>query len=332
MQDISSVSQILATPQKIVITTHQNPDADALGSSLALFMYLKKLGHAVTVISATPYPTNLAWMANSEHILIYEHDPLNVKKVVSDSTMLWCLDFNIISRTKTFSEVLKNYSSTKVLIDHHMFPDEAYFDYGISTTSKSSTCEMVYDFITKDHTDLLDMSIGDCLYAGAMTDTGSFRFSSTTASTHKMIAHLLEIGVIPNLVHEAIFDTHPEKRLRLLGHILSNRMELIQPQQVGLIALTEEDAKQFEIGQGDTEGMVNYPLGIQGIVMSAFMTPKDGEVRISFRSKGQVDVNAFSRAYFEGGGHFNAAGGKSNLTVAATVEKFKQAIQEFLKK
>jgi bifunctional oligoribonuclease and PAP phosphatase NrnA len=332
MQDISSVSQILATTQKIVITTHQNPDADALGSSLALYMYFKKLGHIVTIVSSTPYPTNLAWMENSDQIMIYEHDPIGVKKIVSNSTMLWCLDFNVISRTKTFSEVIKNYTGTKVLIDHHMFPDEAYFDYGISSTLKSSTCEMVYDLIAKDHTPLLDKSIGACLYAGAMTDTGSFRFSSTTASTHKMVAHLLEVGVIPNQVHEAIFDTHPEKRLRLLGHILSNRMELIQPEQVGLIALTEADALQFEIGQGDTEGMVNYPLGIQGIVMSAFMNPKDGEVTISFRSKGNVDVNAFSRTYFEGGGHFNAAGGKSNLSLEATVDKFKQAIKEFLKK
>ncbi len=329
MQSIDKIAPLMVTPQKVVITTHQNPDADALGSSLALAIYFQKLNHQVTVISSTPYPTYLAWMAQSQNIVIFEHDPAKTIETLKNSTMLWCLDFNVITRTKTLSKLLANYQGTKVLIDHHIGPDEHYFNFGVSSTSKSSTCEMVYDYIiANNHAAYIDADIASCLYAGTMTDTGSFRFSSTTASTHFMVGHLLEAGAVPNKIHEAIFDTFPEKRLRLLGHVFCNRLEIIKPHNFALIALTEEDMQQYSVGQGDTEGIVNYPLSIGEVSMSAFMSPKEGEVRISFRSKGDVNVNEFAKKYFEGGGHFNAAGGKSTLSLSDTITKFKQVIKE----
>jgi bifunctional oligoribonuclease and PAP phosphatase NrnA len=333
MQPLAHVNELLKTPKSIVITTHQNPDADALGSSLGLAQFLLNRGHKVTVISSTSFPPFLNWMQNSANIIIYERDKVAVQKNLKESDMLWCLDFNIISRTKSLANELNDYKGIKVIIDHHLQPDIAYFNYGTSIPEKSSTCEMVYDYIIESNGfEEITKEMGECLYAGCMTDTGSFRFSGTSAETHRMIGSLLDKGVIPGDVHAKIFDTAPERRLRLLGHILTNRLKFYPELRVALIALEAADTTQFSIEQGDTEGMVNYPLSVQNIDMAVFIHDKEGEVRMSFRSKGTIDVNVFARTYFEGGGHKNAAGGISRITLRETILKFEAAIQEYFKK
>jgi phosphoesterase RecJ-like protein len=332
MKPISQLAPLLNSPKKIVITTHQNPDADAFGSSLGLYHYLVQKGHQVTVVSSTFYTNFLQWMPGTSHILIFEKDEAAVRKVLKDSDMLFCLDFNIYTRTASLSSDLKDYNGTKVIIDHHLFPDSDYFDFGISIPAKSSTCEMVYDYIIADDGEnLLNKTIAECLYAGVMTDTGGFRFSCTGPDTHRMTAHLLELGAVPNQIAESIFDNYEEKRLRLLGHIFSNRLEIFMDKKAALIYLDAQDMQQYNVGQGDTEGIVNYPLSINGINFSTFMSQKENEIRISFRSKGNVDVNLFARTYFSGGGHANAAGGKSTLPMKETIEAYHLALQEFLK-
>jgi bifunctional oligoribonuclease and PAP phosphatase NrnA len=334
MQAISNLLPLLSAPKKITITTHLNPDADALGSSLALYHYLNTLGHKVTVISSTPFPDNLAWMPDANNIMIWQQNGLNhdVEKTLNDSEILFCLDFNIHTRTKDLSQLLQQYNGIKVLIDHHEEPDVAYFNYGISMPSKSSTAEMIYDFIVlnKD-VEKINKKIGDCIYAGVLTDTGGFRYRGTSGDTHRMVAHLLDVGVVPNEISELIYDTAPRKRLQILGHLLNNRLNYVADYPVAYMYLSDADMQAYNIMQGDTEGFVNYPLGVMGIKMAAFFSEKEGEIRMSFRSKGTVDVNEFARIYFNGGGHKNAAGGKSNLSIQLTIEKFLTSLQAWNK-
>jgi bifunctional oligoribonuclease and PAP phosphatase NrnA len=332
MKAISELAPILQSAKRIVITTHQNPDADAFGSSLGLYHFLVQLGHQVTVVSSTFYTNSLAWMPGTAGILIYEKEPNVVEKVLAESDILFCLDFNIHTRTASLSNVIKDYAGIKVVIDHHLFPDEVYFDYGISIPSKSSTCEMIYDYILAENGLMyMNKNIADCLYAGVMTDTGGFRYSCTTASTHRMTAALLEYGAVPAIIAENIYDTFEEKRLRLLGHVFSNRLQIIPQYHASLIYLNKADMLQYSVGQGDTEGIVNYPLSISGVQFSAFMTEKEDGIRISFRSKGSIDVNLFARTYFNGGGHHNAAGGKSDLSMNETLDAFHAALVLFSK-
>ena len=205
----------------------------------------------------------------------------------------------------------------------------ASFDYGVSNTGKSSTCEMVYDFITgSGHRDKINVFIAECLYAGVVADTGSFRFSSTHASVHRMVAYLKEMGLDHTKVHEALYDNFLENRLRFLGHVLTNRMEINYELNTALMWVSKQELQKFDIRTGDTEGLVNYPLSIQGIKLVGLVIDRDEERKWSFRSKGNFDCNTFARKYFSGGGHFNAAGGRDGETLQETIKKFKQAIEE----
>jgi bifunctional oligoribonuclease and PAP phosphatase NrnA len=330
MKNLAELESILSVPKNIVITTHQNPDADAFGSSLGLYHYLQKKGHQVTVVSGTYYTNFLKWMPGCSSILIYEKEANAVQDILQKSDILFCLDFNIYTRTASLAAELKNYTGIKVIIDHHLFPDEAYFDYGVSIPEKSSTCEMVFDYIVQNKDiNLIDKNIAECLYAGVMTDTGGFRYYNTSADTHRMTAMLLEKGAVPNQIAENIFDNYEEKRLRLLGHLFSNRLEIIKEKNTALIYISAEDAATFSVGQGDAEGIVNYPLSLANVKFSVLMTEKENEIRISFRSKGEVNVNEFARKYFNGGGHHNAAGGKSNDNLQQTIEAFHVALHKF---
>jgi phosphoesterase RecJ-like protein len=217
----------------------------------------------------------------------------------------------------------------RVLIDHHQQPDIANFDYGISDTAKSSTAEMVYDFIVQSgHSDKINTPIAECLYAGVMADTGSFRFASTSASVHHMVAFLKERGLEHSKVHENIYDNFLENRLRFIGHVLMNRMEVFYEYNTVLIAISKKDLLRFQVKTGDTEGLVNYPLSIQGIKLAGLVIDRDEERKWSFRSKGGFDTNTFARKYFNGGGHFNASGGRTIDSLEQTVEKFKIAMKE----
>ena len=308
---------------------HQKPDADAMGSSLGLFHFLAGFGHSVTVISPTNWADWLKWMKGADQVLDYELNQTRVNSILSEAEWIFFLDFNALFRTRRMAQVLAQAKSTKILIDHHQHPETACFDFGISDTGKSSTSEMVYDFIKSGGwIDRINYDIAECLYAGVMADTGSFRFSSATADVHRMVANLMERGIDHTKIHEELFDNFLENRLRFIGHVLQNRMEVFYEYNTALIAIPWKDLVKYQIKTGDTEGLVNFPLSIQGIKLAALIIDRDEEIKCSFRSKADFDVNSFARKYFEGGGHFNAAGGRSTETLDLTVQRFLKAIKE----
>jgi phosphoesterase RecJ-like protein len=329
MNPIQDIFPLLAQPKKVVITTHQKPDADAMGSSLGLKHFLEQLGHSVTVISPTNWAGWVNWMPGVREVVDYEMDRGKAQTILDKAEWLFCLDFNIFHRTKNLAEPLRNMQCTKVLIDHHQEPDTPSFDYGVSNTAKSSTCEMVYDFIVDSgHGDKINIEIAECLYAGVVGDTGSFRFPSAHAGVHTLVADLKTKGLQHGKVHENLFDNFLENRLRFTGHVLLNRMEVFYEYNTALIAIPKSDLLKYHIKTGDTEGLVNFPQSIQGIKLVALVIDRDEERKWSFRSKGDFDCNTFARKYFEGGGHYNASGGRSSDSLEKTVERFKEAIKE----
>ncbi|MBL7765673.1 MAG: DHH family phosphoesterase [Chitinophagaceae bacterium] len=327
MNPIEALADQLSYPRKITITHHFNPDADALGSSLGLMHYLQAKGHNCKVISPNTMPEFLKWMPGANEVLIYELDKSAAEEWINESDMVFSLDYNHFSRTKIMEQTLASFKGIRVMMDHHLFPDLASFDYGVSTPLKSSTCEMVYDFINlQGDNSLININIGKCLYAGCMTDTGSFKFPCTTGSVHRMVADLMDRGLETAPIHQAIFDTYQENRLRFLGYVLSEKMIIFPEQHTALIAISREELNKFHISTGDTEGIVNYPLSLNNIIFSTFISEREAEMRISFRSKGNFNVNDFARSHFAGGGHANAAGGRSELTLTQTVEQYIQII------
>ena len=329
MKPIEAIYPLLDQPRKVVIIMHQKPDADAMGSSLGLFHFLKRLGHEPVVISPTNWADWLKWMPGCGGVIDYEYSTDKAVAVLDQAQWVFCLDFNTLARTRHMAARLRKVSATKILIDYHQQPEAEYFDYGVSNTEKSSTCEMVYDFIVgSGHAGLIDIDIAACLYAGVMSDTGSFRFPGASAAVHRMVAALKDTGLNHTQIHENLFDNFLENRLRFTGFVLQNRMEIFYEYNAALIAIPWKDLVRYEIKTGDTEGLVNYPLSIQGIRMAALIIDRDEEVKCSFRSKGDFDVNVFARKYFEGGGHVNAAGGRSSETLDLTVQRFIHALKE----
>jgi phosphoesterase RecJ-like protein len=328
MKSIEEIKPLLESPKKVVITMHQKPDADAMGSSLALFHYLKQIGHDVTVISPTNFPEFLEWMPGSREVLDFESAQDKSLKALEGIELLFCLDFNALYRTKSMEPYLAKLSCIKILIDHHLEP-QPDFDYGVSDTTAASTAQLVYESIYKlGDEKYINEDMAQCIYAGTMTDTGSFRFASTSARVHRMVADLFDRGLKHEIIHQAIYDNFLENRLRFLGHSLLNRMEVYYEYNTALIAIPYTDLKRFDLQTGDTEGVVNFLLSIQGIKLAALIIDRHQEVKLSFRSKGDVDVNTFARKYFDGGGHFHAAGGHSADSLEKTVQHFLDAIKE----
>ena len=329
MQAVNQIFPLLTQPKNVVITFHQKPDADAMGSALGLYHFLKQLGHTVTVISPTNWAGFLSWMPGCKKVLNYEIQTAKAGEALTNAEWVFCLDFNTMDRTKLMAETLTNLSCVKILIDHHQQPQSESFTYGISDVTKSSTSEMVYDFIiASGHADKININVADCLYAGVMTDTGSFRFTSTTASVHRMVADLKDRGLEHSHIHEELFDNFLESRFRFFGHVLLNRMEVFYEYNTALIAIPQADLIKFNVKTGDTEGLVNFPLSIHGIKLASIIIDRGDERKSSFRSKGGFDVNTFARKYFNGGGHFNASGGKNTEPLEEVVRKFKAAIKE----
>jgi phosphoesterase RecJ-like protein len=329
MKPISEIFPLLTVSRRVTIVTHMKPDADAMGSSLALKNFLEQLGHEVTVISPTNWAGWVNWMAGAETVIDFENEKEKALAALNAAEWLFCLDFNHFSRTKTMADVLKNLTSTKILIDHHQQPDEAAFDYGVSDISKSSTCEMIYDFIIlSGHAEKINEVISECIYAGVVGDTGSFRFPSATDKVHALVADLKARGLNHEGIHDKLFDNFLENRLRFIGHVLLHRMEVFYEYNTVLIAIPKSDLLKYQIKTGDTEGLVNFPQSIQGIKLVALVIDRDEERKWSFRSKGDFDCNIFARKYFEGGGHFAAAGGRSSESLETTVKRFKEVMKE----
>jgi phosphoesterase RecJ-like protein len=328
MLPIEEFYPLLQTPSKVVITTHQKPDGDAMGSSLGLYHFLKKLGHEVTVISPTNWAAFLNWMPGVNTVIDFDQKKVLAEQIISQVDWIFCLDFNNLPRIKNMEPFVLASKATKILIDHHEEPQREVFSYGISLPPKSSTCEMIFDFIVgSGHEDLIDETIAECLYTGVMTDTGSFRFPGTSAAVHRMVAFLKDKGLKHQKVHEFIYDSSLENKLRFMGHVLLHRMNVLYEYNTVLLVIPKGDLIRFGLQTGDTEGLVNYPMSITGIKMVAIVIDRDEERKWSFRSKGNIDVNTFARQFFNGGGHFNAAGGRSLESLDATVKRFHESIE-----
>lgn len=326
MENLQELKKFLNVPKYIVITSHRNPDGDAIGSSLALYHFLNNFGHTVRVVFPSEYPDFVSWMPDAEKIIIYDIDPEETADIVNRADIVFCLDFNSLDRIDKLGELVAPLNVPKVLIDHHLDPD--YFaDYMLWRVSASSTCELVYDFIDLyGEMNLLDNNIGKCLYTGILTDTGSFKYN-TSPALFKKVGEILEKGAVDDvIIQDLVFNSLHEKNLRLLGHCLKNRMEILPEFKAGLITLTRKDYEYFDIQRGDTEGIVNFLLKIKGIKVAAFITEQPTIVKISLRSKGDISVEEIARKHFKGGGHKNAAGGASYQSLRGTVLKLKEIL------
>jgi phosphoesterase RecJ-like protein len=327
---IQEIKELLSVSRKIVITTHNNPDGDAVGSSVAMYHYLKRLGHEVVMVVPNMYPGFLAWIPGIEEMLVYDKQAKEVKQAFAEAEVVFCLDYNAIHRLGSVSDIIGRSSGKKILIDHHIDPETESFDYCISTINISSTSELVYNFMVwMEHKKLINKEIAEALYAGIVTDTGSFSFSCNRKETWEVTAELIARGVDAQKLHRLIYDTFSEDRLRLLGFAIHKRMIVLDEYHTALIYLTKSDLKRFNFKVGDTEGIVNYPLSMEKINLSILLTEKDKMIKLSFRSKGDFSVNELVRKHFNGGGHKNAAGGKSFTSVENTIEEIKSVIQPY---
>ena len=328
-KDIQAITELLATPKKIAIIPHRSPDGDAMGSTLGLYHFLLKLNQQPVVIAPNDFPEFLAWLPASETVLIFENGRINATKVLNEAELVFTLDFNALHRTGEMEQVLSKLTVPMIMIDHHQLPD-SYATFTYSDTSFGSTCEMIYNFIVLlNQKSLIDKTIATCLYTGILTDSGGFRFPKTTGTTHRIVAEFIELGVENTEIPNLLFDNNSYDRLQLLGRALQN-MKVLFDKKTSYISLSQKELDEFKYVKGDTEGIVNYGLTIKGIVFAAiFIEHRDENiVKISFRSQGDFDVNQFAREHFNGGGHINAAGGKSNDSLANTIKKFEQIVSK----
>ena len=314
---------LLSTPQNVVITTHYKPDADALGSSLALSAFLQKLNHTVTVITPSDYPSFLNWIDGQDKVLIYNSvNETVINEKIANADIIFCLDFSALSRINEMEPLVAASKAKKVLIDHHLNP-ESFADYNLHNNQAAATAELIYDFIhLLDKQELLDKNIAESIYAGIVTDTGSFRFPTTTSKVHRIIAHLLELGADNFKIHSLIYDSNSELRVKFLGFALSQKLTILHEFNTAFFTITASELEDYHSQTGDTEGLVNYGLSIENIKFAAVLIEREDGVKISFRSIGDFAANEFAATHFEGGGHKNASGGKSKLSLDESVKKF----------
>lgn len=329
-QYIKKTKELLQSTDNVVITCHKNPDGDAIGSSLALYGYLKKLNINAQVIVPNDYPDFLKWLPNNESILVFDEAPEKCKDIINIADVVFSLDYNALHRTGDMQPILEKSNASFVMIDHHQQP-EKYAKVTYSDTSICSTCQMVYHFIDfLGDVSLIDKDIAQCIYTGIMTDTGSFRFRSTTSVTHRVIANLIDLGIDNAKIHQNVYDNNSYNRLQLLGKSLNN-LKVIPELNTAYISLSSEELKKFNAQKGDTEGVVNYALSLKGIKVAALFKEDNDIVKMSFRSKGNFSVNELARTHFNGGGHINAAGGISNMSLSATIDKFISILPNYKK-
>ena len=329
-EQITQTQNLLESPKDIVIIPHKNPDGDAMGSTLALYHYLLKKGHHPTVISPNNYPKFLKWLPGNDTVVNYEASTKTATALVETAQLIFTLDFNDLSRTGQLQSLLEKATAPFIMIDHHQQPMD-YAQVTYSQPTMSSTCEMVYLFIKAlGDESLVDVAMGQCLYTGMLTDTGSFKYTSTTASTHRIVAALIEAGVDNASIHGQIYDNSSFSKIKLLSLALGN-MKVLKEYGVSYMTLTQRELDQCQFQKGDTEGFVNYGLSLDGIMLTAMFIENrsEGIIKISFRSKGDFSVNTFARTHFNGGGHTNAAGGRSTISMQETVNQFVTLLSQY---
>lgn len=324
MLTIESLRQKLSVPRKIAVIPHQKPDADALGSSLALRGFLAKKGHQPTVVSPTDYADFLYWMPGNGETLIYSEATREAcARAIGEAEIIFCLDFNDLKRCEPLDAFVNaNTSALKAMIDHHQDKKD-FADFEYCRVSAAATAELVYEFIRLLGSDAdIDTDIASCIYAGILTDTGSFKYPATTAAVHRIVADLIEKGIDHSAIHRNIYDNSTLDRLKLKGFALSERLKVIPELNTAYFVLSKADLNRFKHQIGDTEGLVNYGLSIRGIRLAVILKEDDGFVKMSLRSTGNLSVNDIARAHFNGGGHINAAGGKLPDMSVEEAEKF----------
>ncbi|TMM53865.1 bifunctional oligoribonuclease/PAP phosphatase NrnA [Maribacter algarum] len=328
--NIKAVEELLSVPQRIVIIPHKNPDGDAIGSTLALWHYLKNRGHEAVIVSPNDYPKFLKWMPGNEHILNFETKNSQALAAMQEATLIFTLDFNHFGRTGQLEPILEASNARFIMIDHHQAPSN-YAEVTYSDVEMSSTCEMVYNFIEfLGDTSTITPEMANCIYTGIMTDTGSFKFSSTTSRTHQVVANLIDKGAKNTEIHNSIYDTNSPSRLHLLGCALKN-MVILEEYRTAYITLSQEELDTYNYKKGDTEGFVNYGLTLEGIRFAVIFieNKEEGIIKISFRSEGDFSVNQFARKHFNGGGHDNAAGGRSDVSIEETAKYFVSLLEDY---
>ena len=323
MLNIREFKDFLTVRRKVLLVTHYKPDADALGSSLGLSGYLKKKNHNVTVISPSDYPDFLSWMPGNGDVLIFNKEKIrDFERITAESELIICLDFSSLKRINEVGELVEKSGAKKVLIDHHLDPED-FADFVQWDTTAASTAELVFDLIQELEDDLyIDADIANCLYAGVMTDTGGFRHSNTTKKVFETAAALVSHGADPTMVSKLIYDTNTLERMRLMGFVLYEKLNVLPEFRTAYIALRNEELKRFASQTGDTEGLVNFGLSVKGVRLAVLISERKENIKLSFRSLGNFSVNDFARKHFDGGGHKNAAGGQTNLSFDETLKKF----------
>ena len=325
------LKKILTTKKKVVITTHKSPDGDAIGASLALFHYLKKYNKEVVVIVPDGFPEFLNWMSGSSTIIYYDTQEELANQFIENADLIFALDYNGLERIGNLSNPVAKSKAFKIVIDHHQDPQE-FANHYIVDVNCCSTSQLIYEFIENlGDLSLLDKEIGECIYCGIMTDTGSFRFPSTTSKTHQIISNLVAFGVDGSKIHEKVYDTYSEHRLRLIGYALTEKMKVFPELNAAYISLSQEELTRFNFKKGDTEGLVNYLLSINGIKFAILITEKVDNISFSFRSKEGFYVNKIANQHFNGGVHIYAAGGMLEISLEDAIKKVESVIHQYQK-
>ena len=332
MTNFDVLKNLLSSPKKIAILPHKNPDGDAIGSTLAMYHYLRKLNHTCNVVSPNDFPKFLKWMPAAKDIVIADYQAKRAEAIIHQADIIFILDFNTVTRIDDLGNWVQKSKAPKVLIDHHREPDT--FDFMYSDIEMPATCQMVYNFIeAMGDLKLIDKDIAQCIYTGMMTDTGGFRFRNTSASTHRIVANLIDAGVEVDKVTSYVNDSQSEARLKLLSLTLNN-LTFLKEYRTAFMFLKREDLLTNGFQKGDTEGFVNFGLSVENYIFSVIFIEDTVHnfIKISLRSKGDFDVNEFSRKHFNGGGHMNAAGGKSDLSMEETIILFQKLLPEYQEK
>ena len=325
IENVDSFKKIITDNDSFIITTHRGPDGDAMGSSMAMYNLLVNLKKDVNVIIPNSFPNFLSWLPNIKNVINHEENNSDTSNIFSEVDVIIMLDFNDLSRIQNIERYVTNSNAKKILIDHHQDPDLSICDLSFCDTTYSSTCELLYMILNQAKFNLTK-NIADCLYTGILTDTGSFKFSCTTKNTHISVGDLISKGVNATEINNLIYNNYSHDRIKLLGHCLINKLKIYNNSSA-IISLSEDELKKFNFKKGDTEGIINYALSIKEVIFAVFIVEKDNIVKLSFRSLGNINVQEISKRYFGGGGHFNAAGAKSDLSLDKTIIKVENIIK-----
>lgn len=327
LKGIEDLQSLLQNIKDVLLITHTNPDGDAIGSTMGLYHYLKKKGHSVTAMTPNDFPGFLSWIKESNEIVVFQNQQKKALDAIEKAELIICVDFNEFKRLKDLGPKLEAAKAAKALIDHHPEPDNGYAAK-IHSTKSSSTAELIFRYISVvGDEELIDATVAECIYTGIMTDTGCFSHNSSNPETFRAVATLLSKGFSKDQVFHEVYDNFSQQRMKLMGYCLNEKMVVLPQYNAAYISITQEEMERYHFKTGDSEGFVNLPFSIKGVYITALFTEKKDHIRVSFRSKGGFAINEMAQKYFEGGGHLNAAGGESKLSMKETLDKFENLLE-----